>query len=372
MAKKHNTNSAGPISDRYRRSTMEQATGFAPELDTLSNVLEVYPEKFVSGSEDIRSAALAATKFVFDHGASHIILHYPQLNGFTALTTEGKSRPHITELLTSLSSWDAPQTRSQTRAKAGKRKRSPSPPERKLRTLEITPLTSLFIDGTDNEQIWEQIDMRAKTVCSVLEDTLGEAEQGDDDLDSDAETRKMLKILETLEKNGMRLEDIMADDDDMTMDDEVWLDQHSEDEEEETESYDEGDDNDNDEEDEGDVILGEGVTGLQDPLSSDGDESFAESDPDLPTSTSNKTNASVLDDEFFNLVTFNAESEAAEAKHVSKGSLGRSSDSELSEEEDDASVDMFAPVEDFEQVDEDDLERNDGGTAYATLPDTDG
>ena len=61
-------------------------------------------------------------------------------------------------------------------------------------------LTSLFIDGTDNEQIWEQIDMRAKTVCSVLEDALGEAEQGDDDLDSDAETRKMLRSLRLLRR----------------------------------------------------------------------------------------------------------------------------------------------------------------------------
>ena len=136
-------------------------------------------------------------------------------------------------------------------------------------------------------------------------------------------------------------------------------------------SYDEGDDDDNDE-DEDDVILGEGVTGLQDSLSSsDEDESLAESDADLPTSTSNKTNFSVLDDEFFNLVTFNAESEAAEAKHVSNGSLGRSSDSEHSEEDDDASVDMFAPVEDFEQVDEGDLEGNDGGPAFTTLPATD-
>ena len=39
-----------------------------PELETLSNLVEETPEKFASGSEEIRAAALSAAKFVYDLG----------------------------------------------------------------------------------------------------------------------------------------------------------------------------------------------------------------------------------------------------------------------------------------------------------------
>jgi U3 small nucleolar RNA-associated protein MPP10 len=212
-------------------------------------------------------------------------------------------------------------------------------------------------------------------VCGVLEDALGETKQDDDaDLDSDAEMRKMLEALEVLERKGMNLEDfISAEDDEALIGHEGWLDQDSDDEDDEGLDDDEDDEEEiDDDETEEDVVLDEGVTGLQDAASSsqeeEGDEYLADSDVELGTSTSNRTISSVLDDDFFNLLTFNAESEAAEATHVSTGSLGRNSDSEYSEDDDDdASFDIFAPVHNSEQFDEDELDRNDVGTVKAVL-----
>jgi hypothetical protein len=46
-----------------------EAEQLIPELGTLSDLLEKSPEKFVTGCEDIPTAALTATKFVFDLGS---------------------------------------------------------------------------------------------------------------------------------------------------------------------------------------------------------------------------------------------------------------------------------------------------------------
>lgn len=47
---------------------MQDELNLPNELIDLSNVIAKYPESFTSGSNDIRAAALTATKFVFDIG----------------------------------------------------------------------------------------------------------------------------------------------------------------------------------------------------------------------------------------------------------------------------------------------------------------
>jgi hypothetical protein len=44
------------------------------QLLNLSKVVEKYPEAFASGSSQIQSAALSATKFIFDLGESSKVL----------------------------------------------------------------------------------------------------------------------------------------------------------------------------------------------------------------------------------------------------------------------------------------------------------
>lgn len=45
---------------------MTAIVSLLPELSALSDLLEEKPESFATGAEDVRSAALNATKIVFD------------------------------------------------------------------------------------------------------------------------------------------------------------------------------------------------------------------------------------------------------------------------------------------------------------------
>ncbi|KAG2051921.1 hypothetical protein BDR06DRAFT_1060089 [Suillus hirtellus] len=121
------------------------------ELDDLSSFIQEKPESLATATAELRAIALRATKFIFDL---------------------------------------APQTRSQTRANA-KRKRSPSP------VLE-SPKKDM-----NEGQIWQQLDLRAAPLCSNLlllegetEDDMElpdgmyddqEDEEGDEELSEDEE-----------------------------------------------------------------------------------------------------------------------------------------------------------------------------------------
>ena len=233
-----------------------------------------------------------------------------------------------------------------------------------------TPLTSLFIDGMDEGQIWEQLDLRARNICNMLQHALegGPDNDGNDDDDTDGDgsdeedegamLRKALQALgyDDVDLDSMDL-DGAEDEDDVSLDNEgSFLSVSDEDDMDEPEGSD-------------GVDLGESVTTLRE--SSSEDENEGEDDEFLLESTSGKRRSgttkhrrSVLDDRFFDLTSFNTETEAAEAKTHSNGSLGRrlaDEDSEDSEGNDDVSVDMFAPVDNFEQFDEEDLEKDGGG-----------
>ncbi|KAJ7492583.1 U3 small nucleolar ribonucleoprotein complex, subunit Mpp10 [Mycena latifolia] len=314
---------------------MESEVSVPKELLALTSLIQSQPTCFSAlGPNPVHAVALHATKFVFD----------------LSLEAENESRPHIIELLSSLSPSEGPQTRSQA-SKKRKRSSSPSPPPPPM--FEPTPIASLFTEGMDDEQIWAQLDLRMKPVCDMLEFALDaeppqEEDQDNNDTDEfiDEQLLKQMRALESGEGlDEMELDDL---DDDEEDDDE---DDNEEELESEEESADDGD-------------LGEGVTGLRDPSSDE--DSEPEADSHWPSSSrkkrsQNKSSAGSktgLDDGFFDLAAFNAETEEAEARRVSRGRLDDDDD-----DSDDESVDLFAPVDVAENFDEED-EDNAGEAFY--------
>lgn len=207
----------------------------------------------------------------------------------------------------------------------------------------------------DEDQIWAQLDLRAKNICNTLElvleggssedeDSIGDAPVGDDE---DERLKAMLEAMESgkdIDINALR-DDI--DMDDPLFDEDAYMDESGEEEDIEEESSESGDAED----------LDEGVMDLRDPSS--GEESGEDDSHDLlrshkPKRRKHKGHAE-LNDGFFDLASFNAETERAEAKSSSRGHLGAEEDSDS-----DMSVDLFAPVDREENFDEEDLE-NPGG-----------
>ncbi|KAH9946645.1 Mpp10 protein [Amylocystis lapponica] len=308
------------------------------ELAGLSAIVDETPEIFGTGSSELQLAALRATKYVYD----------------LALRSEARSRAHIAELLSSISPDLAPQTRSQT----SKRKRSPDPrTPANVPALRETPLTELFVDGMSEDQLWAQLELRAKNVCDVLEYVLDGAGVGNDS-DDDEDGVGAAKKRKLLVDGGLDMELDM--DEDM-----MGLDSEDEDEEEEEDGDSESDDTD-ESEDEGageDGELDEAVVELRDP-SDEEEDLHLDLDLDRPSSfAGGKRKAGQnrkhgghpeLDDGFFDLAEFNAETEAAEARAVSKGRLGKDDSDE--DEDEDEPVDLTAPVDDDPLDEEDDPE----------------
>jgi U3 small nucleolar RNA-associated protein MPP10 len=218
-------------------------------------------------------------------------------------------------------------TRSQTSVN-GKRKRSPSPPPApKEDAFGRTPLTCLYVQGLDKDQIWAQLELRAQNVCKMLKYAL-------DDTEEPAE-RGIMSTTDNLEQNSSEEEE---DDSDATY---VESDESSEMDEEPKGSDDEG-------------LLEEGVTGLRGPsVDSDGEDKELIGDSRVSSSASplgTKDDHSGLNDGFFNLEEFNAETEEAEAGFVSNGTLNADLDDVASDEDD---IDYFTSIDGQPHVDDD-------------------
>ncbi|KAG1864167.1 Mpp10 protein [Suillus subalutaceus] len=279
------------------------------ELDDLSSFIQEKPESLAAATAELQAIALRATKFIFD----------------LALQSEPASLPHIENLLSSLRQSQAPQTRSQTRANA-KRKRSPSPvlESPKKVTIKNTPLPSLFIEEMNEDQIWQQLDLRAAPLCNNLLMLEGETE------------------------DVMELSDRMYDDPEDEGGDEVS---------EESEDSEEIEHMEDSEEDTGGS---EEMTDLREELSEDEEDDsdhhpslldVVKAKPSLKRAAAKKPNSDV-DDDFFSLDAFNRETEEAEATAVSRGRLGRESDEDEFDDEGD-SIDLFRPIDDVHDPNDD-------------------
>lgn len=263
-----------------------------------------------------------------------------------ALESESISRPHISELLCSLNPEEAPVTRSQTKALNGKRKRTPP----KIAAFDQTPLTSLFVEDAGPEQVWAQLELRAKGVCEMLTKAL-DGTIMDEDVDM-----RMLSAVDADEEEDednsegarkkLRFEDLSQEDiKSLGMEPDV-LKRLIEGMEVEGDGEEELDDEESDGGDDGEEF-GEEVTSLKDP------EALDSPGPSRSSRLSRRSKSSAgsqLDDGFFDLASFNAETEQAEAKHVSRGRLKSLNDDEDSES-DDESIDYFAAVDGDPELD---------------------
>lgn len=245
------------------------------------------------------------------------------------MKSEAHSRAQIAELLSALSPTSAPQTRSQAKKKANaalvKPKEGPK--------FEETPLPELCVDGMDEGQVWAQMELRAQKLCKVLEYALegtGEVEEDEGQAEGKAMKKKKLGA-DDMDVDGEGEEESLGEDFEDESDD--W---DSEEDEEEEEESEEGSDHE---------IGKESVQELRNP--SDGEGDLDLDAPGIPKKRRGKGKNggnSQLDDGFFDIAEFNAETEAAEARKTSKGRLGRDDEDE-DEDAELEDVDMFALVD---------------------------
>ncbi|KAI0004302.1 U3 small nucleolar ribonucleoprotein complex, subunit Mpp10 [Russula compacta] len=275
-------------------------------LHQLSLLLETQPETFASGNREIQDAALQSTEHIFN----------------LALNSESQAQPRISALLASFSPRQAPVTRSQSSAN-GKRKRSPSPPPASKDAFERTPLTCLYVQGLDKDQIWAQLELRGQNVCKMLEYAL-------DGTDEPTECG-ITPLTDNLEKSSPG-----EDDSDLS-------------------SGESDDDSETDEETDGfsdEELSEEGVSGLRDHSVDKEEEGLVgESRPSSSSSPPGTKGGHLgLNDGFFDLEEFNAETEEAETRFVSNGALDADSDDIPSDEGD---IDYFVSIDGQLHADDD-------------------
>lgn len=211
----------------------------------------------------------------------------------------------------------------------------------------------------NEHQIWAQLDLRANIVCGMLKQILDESMDASDDGEGSDQQRRS----DITDGRSSETEIGVADDTDGT----TSSDEEAEEDEQSDASYGDGLEE-----------VKDGFAELRDLSEKDFDEAEGESlgsagevdfDPPSPKISRRsrlknvaKTGHLELDDGFFDLSSFNAETEQAEAIAVSRGKLARDSD----DEDTDESIDLFAPIDDTEMFAEEDLENSGGGECHPT------
>lgn len=285
------------------------------EQQQLTDALKGNYHLFATGDSSIQTAALTATKSLFD----------------SALSQENEGLSSIKRFVQSLvadMNHQPRETRAQklSRANAADNEAGPSihPKMRGMveaaDRLEPTPLSELYVNGMGIEQIWSQLELRAKNICDLV-DLVFEGEH------LDPET-----LLKDDSDEAAEADEMEVDDEDWDMEDDGGGD---EDEEEEEEESSEGED------------LGEHIMTLsgEAPKPKQNGPTIDLDRTNLHQSTRQRKGPKhpVLDDDFFSIQEFNREIEGAEARSSSRGRLKRAG-SDDEEEEDNESVDLFADV----------------------------
>ncbi|CAA7266467.1 unnamed protein product [Cyclocybe aegerita] len=304
-----------------------------PDFQRLSILLDDSPETLASGNPDIQVAALAVAKHIFD----------------LSVQSESSSRHHVVDLISSLAPSQAPQTRSKMKAQAEHSTSQTSQTQKAI--FDFSPIASLFVDGMDVEQIWVQLDLRTQTICRMLDFVLegvssepGQHEDEDKEESSEDGEELLQKALAALEQDeDVDMDKFMAkyglDDVDELLDSA---------DEETSDDFDFDDGDEQAENAEGEEEGEEDISPLRDPSDEDSDSDSPASqliNSILKKPQKRKKNgpngpASELDDGFFSLAEFNADTERAEAKSTSRGKLaGDDSD------DDEMEVDLFTSVD---------------------------
>ncbi|PVG04879.1 Mpp10 protein [Serendipita vermifera] len=289
----------------------------------LTKALKGKHHLFATGDTEIQDAALAAAQQIFDSALSQETNGFHSIKNFvSSLVNDMNQHPRETR------------SQKQSREQQGNTVHPKMAPMLEAANkLQGTPLASLYVQGMGSEQVWNQLELRAKNICHLV-DLVFEGEYPDP---------------EALEKESSKDED-----------EEMEVDEEGSEMEEDDEEASQQDDE-TEESSEGEM-LGEHVV----PLNSGTDKPSRRGFPwnmDLDrTSDQKAAKAShgkqkgprhpILDDEFFSISDFNREIESAEAKSSSRGKLKGDDDTEDDEE----SVDLFAEMDEEEMMDDDEEE----------------
>ena len=246
-----------------------------------------------------------------------------------------------------------PRTRAQAH-RAKKRKRSPSPEDETVKwegnpmlqaadSLVPTQLQELHLPGMEDAQIWAQLELRGQVITNVVEalfegvwdDPMKALDEDEDMNEEDSEGNELSMEGMDIDTEGSPPEEDEEDE---------GLDLPGETAAQE------------DDDTSGDENMPEHITQLADPSNEDEELLLTGFDLDRPSRLSKgkqphrtqpRNRHPTLDDDFFSIVNFNKEIEAAEAQSKSRGRLDEDSDEE--------SIDLFQAVpEDDELADQDD------------------
>ncbi|GAA5991347.1 hypothetical protein JCM10908_003268 [Rhodotorula pacifica] len=291
-----------------------------------------------------------------------------------AVESESLAFPHLSALLASLSPDAGPSTRSKAAAAATSSSHLEDDAEDDPSKLKIepTPIPELTVDGgMDDEMIWEQMEMRGKTVDELMEAMFGQSaedeEGGSDEEGFDDEDEEE----EDLGNGGRRQ---MYGNGEMDGDSEEDDEEGDEEEEEmdfddipeaEKEEYfrklaDEEEEEDDDDEEEEDADANKGADPLADESSALTLDNFDGESGRKSKSRRSKPSGppSAVDDQFFSLADFHRDADAGEYE-MNKMLRGEDNDDEddfdgLDGDDDgEGGIDLFAPVDGLGDDDDD-------------------